>query len=79
MSWSSNRPTRAPTLAFGMVEILSTIKRHAMRKPLHAFGSTGKRNNGASVSSVVKTQIVIESVVSKLSSWTMTTERGLPA
>jgi len=50
------------------VVILSAIKRHAARKPLRWFGSTSRRNSGASVSSVVKAQIVIESVASKLSS-----------
>ena len=68
MSSSSNLPTRAPTLVFGTVEILSTIKRRAARKSLRSIGSTGGRNNGASVSSVVKVQMVIESVASKLSS-----------
>jgi len=65
---SSSLPTRAPTLAFGTVVILSTIRRQAARNPLRSFGSTGRRNNGASVSSVVKAQMVIESVASKLSS-----------
>jgi hypothetical protein len=32
------------------------------------FGSTGRRNNGASVSSVVKAQMMIDPVASKLSS-----------
>jgi hypothetical protein len=70
---------RAPTLVFGTVVILSTIRRQAARKPLRSFGSTGSRNSGASVWSVVKAQMVMESVASKLSSWTMTTGRGLPA
>ncbi|MDQ0395590.1 hypothetical protein J3R73_005382 [Labrys monachus] len=61
-------PTRAPTFVLGAVVILSTIKRHAARNPLRSFGSTGRRNNGASVSSVVKAQMMIESVASKLSS-----------
>ena len=42
-------PMRAPTLAFGTVVILSTIRRQAARKPLRSFGSTGSRNSGASV------------------------------
>jgi hypothetical protein len=58
---------------------LSTIRRQAARRPLRSFGSTGRRNSGASVSSVVKAQTVMESVASKLWSWTMTTGRGLPA
>jgi len=49
------------------------------RRPLCSSGATGRRNNGASVGSVVKTQIVIESVASNLSSCTITAGRGLPA
>src|SRR5690348_1151266 len=67
---------RAPTLVLGTVVTLSTITRHAARKPLRSFGTTGRRNRGASVGSVVKAQIVIESVASKLLSCTMTTGRG---
>jgi hypothetical protein len=36
------------------------------------------RNNGASVGSVVKAQMVIEAVASNRSSWRMITGRGLP-
>jgi hypothetical protein len=61
------------------VVILSTISREEERRPLRSFGSIGSRNSGASVGSVVKEQIVIESVASKASSPTMTTGRGLPA
>ena len=68
MSSSSNLPTRAPTLVLETVEILSTIRRQAARRPLRSFGATGRRNSGASVSSVVKAQTVMESVASKLSS-----------
>lgn len=68
ISLSSNRPTRTPTLDLGMVVILSTIRRQAVRKPLGASGATGRRIRGATVSSVVKAQIVIESVASELSS-----------
>jgi hypothetical protein len=68
ISSSFNLPTRAPTLVFGTVEILSTIKRPAARRPLRSLGYTGSRNSGASVSSVVKAQMVMESVASKLSS-----------
>ena len=39
-----------------------------MRNPLRSFGSTESRNRGASVSSVVNAQIVMDSVPSKLSS-----------
>jgi hypothetical protein len=46
---------------------------------LRAFGSTVSRNRGASVGSVVKAQMVTDSVASKLSSWMMTTGRGFPA
>jgi len=68
ISSSSNLPIRAPTLVFGTVVILSTIKRHAARRPLRSFGSTDRRNSGASVSSVVQAQTVMELVASKLSS-----------
>ena len=44
----------------------SGIKRQAVRRPLRSFGCTGRRNNGASVSSVVKAQMMIELVASKL-------------
>jgi hypothetical protein len=50
-----------------------------MRNPLRGLGSTGSRNNGASVSSLVKAHMVIEFVASKLSSCTITTGRGFPA
>ncbi len=78
ISSSSSLPMCAPTLILETVVILSTIKRDAARKPLRSFGSTRRRNNGASVSSVVKAQMVIEAVAPKLSSWTMTTGRGCP-
>src|SRR5690348_13924707 len=55
------------------------INHTSFHRQLPLFGSTGRRNKGASVSSVVKAHTVIESVASKLSSWTMTTGRGLPA
>ena len=61
------------------VVILSTISRLVASSPLRSFGSMGRRNRGAPVGSVVKAQIVMESVASKLSSWTMTTGRGFPA
>ena len=51
-----------------MVVILSTIRRQVECKPLRAFGWMTRRNKGASVWSVVRTQIVRESVASKLSS-----------
>jgi hypothetical protein len=70
---------QAPTFDFGTVVILSTIIRHVMRNPLRELGSTGRRNNGASVSSLVNAQMVTESVASKLSSCTITTGRGFPA
>ena len=79
MSSSERRPTRTPTFDFGTVVSLSTIIRHFMRNPLRTLGSTGSRNNGASVSSLVKAQMVIESVALKLSSCTITTGRGFPA
>ena len=62
------RPMRAPIFDFGTVVILSTIRRQVPRSRLRAFGSTGRRNSGAGVSSAVKAQMVIEPVASKLSS-----------
>jgi hypothetical protein len=79
MSSSERRPTRTPTFDFGTVVILSAIIRHVMRNPLRGLGSTGSRNNGASVWSLVKAHMVIEFVASKLSSCTITTGRGFPA
>jgi hypothetical protein len=78
MSSSERRPTRTPTFDFGTVVILSTIIRHVMRNALRGLRSTGSRNNGASVSSLVKAPMVIESVALKLSSCTITTGRGFP-
>ncbi len=54
--------------------ILSTIKRHGGRSPLPLLGSTGNRNSGASVGSVVNAQIVMEAVASNRSSCTIATE-----
>lgn len=79
MSSSSRRPRWAPTFDFGTVATLSTIRRQGLRNPLREFGETESLNSGASTVSVVKAQMVMESVASKLSSWTMTTGRGLPA
>lgn len=78
-SASPKRPMWAPTFDFGTVVILSTIRRQAVRNPLSALGSTSRRKRGASVSSVVRAQMVIEFVASKRSSCRMTTGRGLPA
>lgn len=68
MSLSSSRPTCAPIFTFGTVVILSTMSRQLERKPLRSFGSTTRRKSGASVGSVVKAQIVMESVASNRSS-----------
>ena len=70
---------RAPNFDFGTVVILSIIRRQGALRPLRAPGATGKRNNGASVSSVVKAQIAIDFVASKLSSWMISAGRGFPA
>lgn len=79
MSASPSRPARSPSLLLGTVTILSTISRDGTRRPLAAFGVMSSRNSGASVSSEVKTQMVIEAVASKLSSCSSTAGRGLPA
>ena len=78
MSSSSRRPIRAPSLDFCIVVTLSSMSRQDARKPFCPFSSTVSLNNGASVASVVKAHMVIESVPSKLSSCTVTTGRGLP-
>ena len=57
-----------PSLDFGTVVILSTIRRHGVRSPFLTFGSMAKRNSGASVGSVVNAQIVMEAVASNRSS-----------
>src|ERR1700759_3239115 len=62
ISSSSNRPIRSPHLDFGTVVILSTISLAEEWSPLRSFGSTGSRNRGACAGSVVKEQMVIESV-----------------
>ena len=68
-----------PSLDLATVVMLSTIKRQVTRSPFRSFGSTDRRNKGASVGSVVNAQMVIELVASKLSSCRMTAGRGLPA
>ena len=79
VSAPESRPMRRPSLALGMVVTLSAISRDGWSRPFAALGAIGRRNSGASVSSEVNPQMVIEAVSSKLSSWTMTTGRGLPA
>jgi hypothetical protein len=59
---------RRPTLVFGTVEILSSNRRQAARKPFRSFASSGRRTSGASVSSVVKARTAMAAVASKLSS-----------
>lgn len=70
---------RAPILDFGTVVILSTISRQEERNPLVSLGSTAMRKSGASDGSVVNAQTVTEAVLSKRSSWRITTGRGFPA
>ncbi len=79
MSSSSRRPMRVPIFVLGTVVILSTIKQQEVRRPFFSFGSTGTRNKGASVGSVVNAQIVTELVASNWLSCKITTGRGLPA
>jgi hypothetical protein len=69
----------AREVRMGTMVIFSTISRLVAISPLRSFGSTGRRNKGAFVSSLVKAQILIEPVASKPTSWAMTTGRGLPA
>ena len=79
ISSSARRPTKLPIFDFGTVVSVSTISRHAARRPLLSVGLSSNRNKGASVGSVVAAHTVIESVRSKRSSWRITTGRGLPA
>jgi hypothetical protein len=79
MSAASSEPILWPIFDLGTAVILSTIKRHAARSPLPGFGSTGTRNKGASVGSLVNGHTTSEITPSKLSSCTMTTGRGFPA
>jgi hypothetical protein len=57
---------------------LSAIKLLARRNPFRSFCSTRMRNKGASVGSLVKAQMVMDGVLSKSLSWTITTGLGLP-
>ena len=67
-------------VAFGTVASLSTIRRHGALEAVALVGRRpAMRKSGASVGSVVKAQMVIDSVASKASSCTMTTGRGFPA
>lgn len=54
------------------------MRRQVTRRPLRSFGSTTWQNNGASVRSEVKAQMVMESAASKLSSCTMTQYAACP-
>jgi hypothetical protein len=56
----------APNFDLGTVVTLSIIRREISRKPLLGVGVMTSRNNGASVSSLVKGQIVTDAKPSKL-------------
>jgi hypothetical protein len=79
MSSLDNRPTRSPSLERRMVVILSTMRLLTSISPFRRLGSMARRKSGATVASVVKAQMVTESVASKRSSWITTAGRGLPA
>lgn len=79
MSALLRRPMRLPILDFGTVPILSTIKRDGVLSPLISLGSTGTRKIGVSVKSEVIRQTMMDRVPGKMSSWTITAGRGLPA
>jgi uncharacterized membrane protein len=70
---------RYPNLLFGIVVILSTMSLEIMVSPFWSLGWITIRKSGASLLSLVMTQIVIDSVASKRSSWTITAGRGFPA
>jgi len=78
MSASTSLPMRLPSFTFGIVVILSTIRREVVLRPFVSFGSTARRSRGASVGSLVKAQMVTDLVASKRSSCTITNGRGLP-
>jgi hypothetical protein len=58
---------------------LSIMMRDCARSPFVIDGSISRRNSGKSVASVVKGQIVTESINWKAWPWTITTGLGLPA
>jgi hypothetical protein len=78
-SASSRRPIRVPTLVFGTVIILSTMRLLETASPFLSLGVTGSLNNGAGVGLVVNGHIVMESVPMNRSSCRMTTGRGFTA
>lgn len=78
-SSSLRRPKRRPRLALRTVVILSTMRRDGVRSPEAGLGFTSSLNNGASVVSLVKPQMVTESVAANRSSWTITAGRGFEA
>jgi hypothetical protein len=55
------------------------MMRDCARSPFVIDGSISRRNSGKSVASVVKGQIVTESINWKAWPWTITTGLGLPA
>ena len=70
---------RCPNFLFGIVVILSTMSLEIVVSPFWSLGWITIRKSGASLLSVVMTQMVIDSVASKRSSCTITAGRGLPA
>lgn len=56
---------QTPSLLRGTVVTLSTMRRLAARNPFVGSGSIASRNSGASVVSVVNTQIVTDPVCAK--------------
>lgn len=70
---------RDPNLLFGIVVILSTMSLDVVVSLFWSLGWITIRKSGASLLSLVMTQIVMDPVASKRSSWTITAGRGLPA
>ena len=60
MSTASRLPIRLPSLDLWTVVSLSTINRETLCRPFDGLGVIGSLNRGASVSSVVNTQTVID-------------------
>ena len=67
MSVSATAPMRAPSLERGIVVNLSTMMLLGWANPV-SDGLSGIRSSGISVRSLVRGQMVIESVASKRSS-----------
>ena len=69
----------SPIFCLGTVAILFTVMRNSETSPRRLFDAIGRRDGGASLSFVMKMQIVAEVVPSKPSFRAITAGLGLPA